>query len=102
MIKLTAKVYGAEDHRQRTSFAPSSEIRWREITKPEAWDGVIITRIKNSDQTGTNEYSIVEVIAETEQDALKELLGQISDGAFENCRVGYVEIHTEEMKEPKA
>ena len=102
MTKLTAKVYGAEGHRQRESFAPSTEIRWREITKPEAWDGVIITRIKNSDQTGTNEYSIIEIIAETEQDAIKEMHGQISDGAFENSRVGRIEIHTEEMEEAEA
>lgn len=55
--------------------------------------------MRNSDKTGSNEYTEIEIERETSVEAFSELLGQISDGIFENSRVGRVEIHIEEMEE---
>lgn len=46
--------------------------------------------VKNSDKTGTNEYSIFSVTCDTEEECAAELEGQLSDGIFENSRVGKV------------
>lgn len=76
------KVYGAEGHRQRESFCDS-----REFT---TWNGNTV-QVMNADKTGTNEYSVFRVTAETADECERCLWAQISDGVFENCRVGCVE-----------
>ena len=76
------RVYGEDGHRQRESFAPS----WSFETENGAKVGVF-----NADATGTHAYSIVRITAPTVEQCEAELLGQLSDGVFENSRTGKVE-----------
>ena len=82
----TWKVYGRGGHRQRESFAPSFELQLDENT-------TIIC--SNSDRTGTNDYSLFTVIANSREECKYTLFGQLSDGTFENSRVGRVVEVTE-------
>lgn len=78
------KVYGAEGHRQRESFCESYAYDWtngKDVRKIE---------VENSDKTGTNEYSIVRITRNMVEECKEELKGQISDGIFENSKVGEV------------
>ena len=45
----------------------------------------------NSDITGTNDYSLVKITRNTEEECELEIIGQVSDGIFENSRIGKVE-----------
>ena len=85
MTTRTWKVYGTDGHRQRESFAPS---HINEFTRNGER---IILEVENGDKTGTNEYSIVHITRNTAEECEQELWGQISDGLFENSRVGKVE-----------
>ena len=85
----TWKVYGANGHRQRISFQES--FRW-DFTKDE---DIRIIEVFNSDITNTNDYSIVKITRNTSQECEQELNGQVSDGIFENSRVGRIEEVTE-------
>ncbi len=78
------KVYGTKGRRQRESFNPSYAYDWTE--------GVNVRKIEveNSDKTDTNEYSIIRITRNTADECERELDGQISDGIFENSRVGEV------------
>lgn len=86
MITRAWKVYGIGEHRQRESFNPSWKFDWSNEEM-----GIRIIEVLNSDKTGTNEYSIVKITRNTAEECEDELDGQISDGAFENSRVGEVE-----------
>ena len=78
------KVYGAEGHRQRESFGKSYKYDFSE-------NGIIrIIEVDNSDKTGTNEYSIIRITRNSFEECEQELNGQLSDGIFENSRVGKV------------
>lgn len=79
------RVYGAEGHRQRESFAASHEF----VCSREAGEESLVT-VLNADVTGTNEYSLVIVTGESAEACERELLAQVDDGTFENCRVGKV------------
>ena len=84
------KVYGAEGHRQRMSFDESVRWDWSD----EIF-GIRIFEAENSDKTGTNEYSIIKITRNTEEECDDEMEGQISDGYFENSNVGkVVEVKT--------
>lgn len=85
MITRTWKVYGAEGHRQRESFNKSYKY---DFSKE---NDVRIIEVENSDKTGTNNYSVVKITRNTSEECQDELDGQISDGIFENSRVGIVE-----------
>ena len=85
MITRTWKVYGAEGHRQRESFNKSYKY---DFSKE---NDVRIIEVENSDKTGTNDYSVVKITRNTSEECQDELDGQISDGIFENSRVGIVE-----------
>lgn len=80
MKTRTFRVYGADGHRQRVSFGPSSDYSPR---------GCHISE-RNSDLTGTNDYSELIITAATETDCFRALLSQIEDGAFENARTGKI------------
>lgn len=80
------KVYGATGHRQRESFFPSYEYDFSDKE-----DGIRIIKVENSDQTGTNEYSIVRITRNNAQECEQELEGQLYDGIFENSQFGEVE-----------
>lgn len=86
MVTRTWKVYGIDGHRQRESFAPSYRYDFSNGVQ-----GTRIIEVLNADKTGTNDYSVVSITRDTAKDCKKELLGQISDGIFENSRVGRVE-----------
>lgn len=85
MVTKTWKVYGEEGHRQRESFAPSYRYDFSNET-----DGTRIIEGENSDKTGTNEYSVVHITRDTEDECEAEMEGQITDGIFENSRTGKV------------
>lgn len=76
------KVYGQDGHRQRASFGKS----FSSVT----WDGIPY-EIENADKTGTNEYTIIRITADTAEACERELNAQLSDGVFENCRFGEIE-----------
>lgn len=80
------KVYGSEGHRQRESFAPSVVYDWS-CEK----EGTRIVEIINSDKTGTNNYSVVKITMDSAELCEEEFEGQLTDGIFENCSVGYIE-----------
>lgn len=79
------KVYGAEGHRQRESFGKS--FVW-DFSKDE---NIRILEMECSDKTGTNDYVILKITRNTADDCECELFGQISDGIFENSRIGIIE-----------
>ncbi len=79
------KVYGAPGHRQRESFMPSYKYDWSENGFPR-----IIEEL-NSDVTGTNSFSIIQITRHTAEECENEFWEQLSDGVFENCRTGNVE-----------
>ena len=85
MKTMKWKVYGLEGHRQRVSFRESTRDDFSKDGKTR------IIEIQNSDMTGTNEYSIISITMDTEEECTRELEAQISDGAFENSNVGRVE-----------
>ena len=83
-ITRTWKVYGWCGHRQKVSFGASSV---DDLSK----DGSArIIAVENSDKTGTNEFSIVRITRNTAEECQEELIGQLSDGIFENSRFGKV------------
>ena len=92
MVTRAWKVYGAEGHRQRESFCSSYKY------DGSNGDNVRIVEVENSDKTGTNEYSIVRITRNTAEECLQELEGQLSDGIFENSRVGVIEELREENR----
>lgn len=85
MKTRTWKIYGREGHRQRESFNQSCKY---DFTKG---DDTRIIEVDNSDKTGTNEYSVVRITRNTNEECLSELEGQLYDGIFENSRTGKIE-----------
>ena len=75
-------VYGENGHRQRESFSESYE-----LVQPK--EGTLI-EVHNSDITGTNDYSEIEITAKNERECDEILNAQLSDGIFENCRTGKI------------
>ena len=85
-ITRTWHVYGADGHRQRESFSPSEVYDLNKCSFPRP----IILAVNNADKTGTFAYSEVVITAPTAEACERELWGQLSDGLFENCRIGSV------------
>ena len=85
MTTRTWRIYGAEGHRQRESFNKSYKYDFSQ------GDEVRIIEVRNSDITGTNEYTEVSITRNTADECLEELNGQLSDGIFENSRTGIIE-----------
>lgn len=84
MTTKTWKVYGVDGHRQRESFNKSRKYDFSEN------ETVRIIEVENSDKTGTNDYSIIRITRNSSEECEEELHGQLSDGIFENFRVGKV------------
>ena len=80
-MKKTFRVYGKKGHRQRESFKPSYEFEAQGVS----------FRVRNSDLTGTNQYTEVVIEAENEEAITGSLKGQLSDGIFENSHYGRIE-----------
>lgn len=84
MVTKTYRIYGADGHRQRESFHKSERYDW-------STDGnVRVVEVQNADMTGTNEYSRLIITRNTAEEVNDELNGQLSDGIFENNRVGKI------------
>lgn len=83
-VTRTFKVYGADGHRQRESFCDSYRHDFSEGGK------VRILEVENFDKTGTHEYTIVKITRNTAEECIDEIAGQVSDGIFENSKVGEV------------
>lgn len=81
-VTMSWKVYGVEGHRQRESFFDSFVYDFSE------GNNVRIIAVDNSDKTGTNDYSIIHITCNTYNECKNELMSQLSDGIFENSRVG--------------
>ena len=82
-------VYGADGHRQAASFGES--VRW-------VWtkgNNIRIFECLNYDITGSHDFSIVHITRNTAEECEEEFWGQISDGYFENDRVGRIVEITE-------
>ena len=79
------KVYGANGHRQRESFHSSARFNRGHYGK------ICIVEVRNADWTGTHDYSIIRITADTDDRCNREFEAQLSDGVFENCRVGHCE-----------
>ena len=84
MYTRTWHVYGIEGHRQRESFNDSCKFDFSEGDKTR------IIKVENFDKTGTHDYSRIIITRNSPQECEDELWGQISDGIFENSRVGIV------------
>lgn len=78
------KIYGMDGHRQRESFNKSRKYDFSEN------ETVRIIEVENFDKTGTNDYSIIRITRNSSEECEEELHGQLSDGIFENSRVGKV------------
>lgn len=78
------RIYGMDGHRQRESFNKSCKYDFSEN------ETVRIIEVENSDKTGTNDYSIIRITRNSSEECEEELHGQLSDGIFENSRVGKV------------
>ena len=81
--RIAIKVYGQEGHRQRASFGHSS---FYDFGK-KGFETRKVNVLKE-DVNKTNEYDIMICDCDTRRDVCHEASGQLSDGAFENCRVG--------------
>lgn len=84
MYKRVWRIYGEEGHRQKQSFEKSYR---RDFSNGS---DIRIINVKNSDVTGTHEYTEIEIIRNNHNECEYELNGQISDGIFEHCKVGNV------------
>lgn len=89
MTTVTYRIHGLEGHRQAESFNPSRVLDFR--ANAHGYERNVVIEIKNFDKTGTHEYTELIVTAESEEKAHNEIMAQISDGIFENCRVGKIE-----------
>ena len=85
-VTRTWKVYGIDGHRQRESFCDSYKY---DFSDDEV--GTRIIEVYNSDKTGTNDFSLVSITRNTSEECQFELEGQVSDGIFENSRIGVIE-----------
>ena len=86
-VTRTWKLYGPNGHIQRESF---SESYIYEFSDPE-FDQICIIEVLNSDKTGTNEYTQVNITRNTYEDCETMLYAQLSDGIFEDCKVGIIQ-----------
>lgn len=84
MVIRQWKVYGADGHRQRESFNPSY------LHDFSSFGNLRIITVFNHDTTGTNDYSIIRIARNTYEECEYELESQLSDGIFENSRIGEV------------
>ena len=78
-------VYGAPGHRQKASFGESVQWDWSSEQL-----GTRRFLALNADKTGTNDYTIVSITRNNAQECVREMDGQVSDGYFEDNRVGDV------------
>lgn len=78
-------VFGADGHRQRESFNSSRKFNTERAE----------VEIFNSDRTGSNLYTLMQITAEDFEACREEFNGQLSDGVFENSRTGEIQEITD-------
>lgn len=84
-VTRTWVVFGVEGHIQRVSFNDSYRYDFSNERQ-----GTRIIEVYNSDRTGSNGYSIVSITRDTFEECEDEFDGQLSDGIFENSRIGEI------------
>lgn len=77
-------VYGEPGHRQGASFGKSTDDDFSTA------DELRLITTNRCDRTGTNDYAEVIITKNSAEQCARELSGQITDGIFENYRVGGV------------
>lgn len=82
MVTRQWKVYGQDGHRQALSFWESNKFDFSKENKTR------IVELECADKTGTNDFAVIRITRDDYEGCEDELWGQISDGFFENCRVG--------------
>ena len=85
-MRIAYKVKGLEGHRQSASFGKSA---FWDFSKDGDVRKISVLR---EDILQTNDHVIVIIERNTAEECEAELNGQLSDGIFENCRVGGVEV----------
>lgn len=79
------KVYGFEGHRQKLSFWENSEVF--DFTEN---NNIRIIEIFVCDVLKTHDYVVIRITRNNYKECEDELMAQLSDGFFENSRVGRV------------
>lgn len=79
------RAYGVQGHRQKEAF--NASYRW-DFSEGGEGGRTRIIEVCNADITGTHDYSLVAITRDSAQECADELDGQITDGIFENSRVG--------------
>lgn len=77
-------------HRQKESFEPSRTWNFTRADGEDHRPCNVKIEIRNSDITGTNDFTELCIEAETAYAAYSELCGQLSDGLFENTGTGKI------------
>ena len=90
VITMVWKIYGAAGHRQKQSFGESVVYNWTENGKTR------IVEIIRQDRTGSNDYVIVRITTDSEDECESEFEGQLSDGIFENSTTGEIDLISKE------
>lgn len=91
------RVYGesfydgtGRSHKQEESFEPSRTWTFIRADGEDHRPYTVKIEIRNSDITGTNDFTELCIKAETAYVAYSELCGQLSDGLFENAGIGKI------------
>lgn len=105
MCTLFVRVYGLFDgavqHRIRNSFGKG----FCDVYDSSRKTGVYSLSMATSDITGTNDYVLLKITGNSFEGCIIELNNQISDGVFENSRVGkyvYVSAFSNDQMESVA
>lgn len=85
MKTRTWKVYGKEGHTQRESYNSSAVYDFTED------DNIRVIEVLNADYTHTTSYTVVRITRNSAEECKNELLGQLTDGIFENSGTGAVQ-----------
>lgn len=85
MESMLFVIFGADGHRQRESFNKS----WSFETEQAE------VEIFNSDRTGSNLFSLMQITADDFEACRREMEAQITDGVFENSRTGEIQNLTD-------
>lgn len=81
MESMLFVIFGADGVRQRESFNSSRKFNTERAE----------VEIFNSDRTGSNLYTLMQITAEDFEACRREMEGQITDGVFENSRTGEIQ-----------
>lgn len=95
MFEKIYKVAGIEGHRQRVAFQPTCHY---DFTATRGYPCKV--DLFTADTTGAYDYVLVRIACDTEPHCDDEFSGQLSDGIFENSRIGKISAQRGEIFEP--